>query len=69
MAPYLVVAGTDTKHYQDISDNIYRFVPMRFTSNDLGRIHGTNERISVDNFEEMIKFYIQLIRNSDKIRA
>ncbi len=66
VAPYLVVAGTDTKHYVDISDNIYRFVPMRFTSNDLDRIHGTNERISVDNFEEMIKFYIQLIRNSNK---
>lgn len=65
VAPFLVLAGTDTKHYEDISGNIYRFVPMRFTSEDLGRIHGTNERLSIDNLEEMIKFYIQLIRNSN----
>jgi carboxypeptidase PM20D1 len=66
VAPYLVVAGTDTKHYEDISDSIYRFIPMKFTSDDLGRIHGTNERLGVNNLEEMIKFYIQLIRNSNK---
>jgi carboxypeptidase PM20D1 len=66
VAPFLVLATTDTRHYEDISGNIYRFVPMRFTSDDLGRIHGTNERISIDNFEEMIKFYIQLIGNSNK---
>ena len=65
VAPYLVVAGTDTKHYEDISDSIYRFVPMKFTSDDLGRIHGTNERLGINNLEEMIKFYIQLIRNSN----
>ncbi len=65
VAPFLVLAATDTKHYEDISGNIYRFVPMRFTSEDLGRIHGTNERLSIDNLEEMIKFYIQLIRNSN----
>jgi len=66
VAPFLVLAGTDTKHYEDISGNIYRFVPMKCTSEDLGRIHGTNERLSINNLEEMIKFYIQLIRNSNK---
>ena len=66
VAPYLVVAGTDTKHYENISASIYRFLPMRLGSEDLGRIHGTNERLGVNNLEEMIKFYIQLIRNSDK---
>ena len=66
LAPFLLIAGTDTRHYEDISTNIYRFLPMRITSEDLVRIHGTDERLSVNNLEEMIKFYIQLIRNSDK---
>ena len=66
VAPFLVLAGTDTKHYENVSSNIYRFIPMRMTAEDLGKIHGTNERLSVNNLEEMIKFYIQLIRNSDK---
>jgi carboxypeptidase PM20D1 len=63
VAPFLMVAGTDTKHYAEISDNIFRFLPMRLTSKDLKRIHGKNERISLKNYEEIIKFYIQLIRN------
>jgi carboxypeptidase PM20D1 len=65
-APFLVVAGTDTKHYKNISGNIYRFLPVRITSEDLERFHGTNERLGVNNLEEMVKFYIQLIRNSNK---
>jgi carboxypeptidase PM20D1 len=65
-APFLVVAGTDTRHYKNISGNIYRFLPVRITSEDLERFHGTNERLGVNNLEEMVKFYIQLIRNSNK---
>jgi carboxypeptidase PM20D1 len=65
VAPFLMVAGTETKHYVEISDNIFRFLPMRLTSEDLKRIHGKNERISLKNYEEIIKFYMQLIRNSN----
>ena len=66
IAPFLVLGGTDTRHYQKISQNIYRFLPLRFASNDLARLHGIDERINMDSLEEMIKFYIQLIRNSNK---
>ena len=66
IAPSLVVASTDTTHYQEISKNTYRFLPIRFTSKDFARLHGTDERINMDSLEEMIKFYIQLIRNSNK---
>jgi carboxypeptidase PM20D1 len=65
VAPFLLVTGTDTKHYSDICDDIFRFFPMQLTSKDLRRIHGTNERIGVDNYGEIIKFYIQMIRNSN----
>jgi carboxypeptidase PM20D1 len=65
VAPFLMVAGTDTKHYAEISDNIFRFVPIRIASEDLKRIHGKNERLNLNNYQEIIKFYIQLIRNSN----
>ncbi|UCF93082.1 MAG: M20 family peptidase [Desulfobacterales bacterium] len=67
VAPFLMLAGTDTKHYAGLSDNIFRFLPMYLTSADLERIHGTNERLGVDNYEKFIAFYIQMIRNSNKI--
>lgn len=64
VAPGLVIGGTDSKHYLKIADNSYRFVPMRLTSDDPKRIHGINERIAVDNYAEIIRFYVQLLRNS-----
>lgn len=64
VAPGLVIAGTDSKHYERIADNSYRFLPTRVTSADLSRFHGTNERLAIDNYAEIIRFYVQLLRNS-----
>lgn len=44
-APALLVGRTDSRRYDEFSDNSYRFLPSRLTSEDLPRIHGTNERI------------------------
>lgn len=64
VAPSLVIAGTDSKHYASISDNNYRFLPSRLGPDDIKRIHGDNERISIANYSEIIRFYIQLLRNT-----
>jgi carboxypeptidase PM20D1 len=65
VAPGLVIGTTDARHYSSISENVYRFFPLRTTSEDLARIHGIDERIAIDNYVEIIQFYVQLIRNSD----
>lgn len=64
VSPGLMLAGSDSKHYQSISDNNYRFIPMRFGPDDLARVHGTNERIFIDNYVEIIQFYRRLIENA-----
>jgi carboxypeptidase PM20D1 len=64
VAPALVLGGTDSRHFTRLSENVYRFVPLRVGPDDLGRIHGTDERISMENLEQMVQFYVQLIRNS-----
>ena len=63
VSPGLMLAGSDSKHYEKLAENNYRFIPMRFGPDDLGRIHGTNERIMIDNYEEIIQFYIRLMEN------
>jgi carboxypeptidase PM20D1 len=63
VAPGLVIAATDSRHYSDITGNILHFSPIRLRADDLPRIHGTDERISVENYNEVVKFYTQLIRN------
>ncbi len=63
-APALMIAATDSRHYQQLSDDIFRFSPVQLQKPDLARIHGFNERISIENYEKLIGFYRQLVRNS-----
>lgn len=64
VAPYLTIAGTDSRHYAAVTPNVYRFAPLVGDPSDLARIHGTNERISIENYARAVQFYIQLLRNS-----
>jgi len=65
IVPGLVVGGTDTRHYVRLAEASLRFGPMRLGPSDLARIHGTNERIAVENLVEMARFYRQLILDAD----
>ena len=64
VVPGLVLGGTDTKHYGEIAEQAYRFAPMRARPEDLARAHGTNERLAVANYGEMIRFYATVIREA-----
>jgi carboxypeptidase PM20D1 len=64
VAPGLMIGGTDSRHMSAITDGVYRFSPVRARSEDLPRFHGTNERISVDNYAELIRFYHRLLTNA-----
>jgi carboxypeptidase PM20D1 len=67
VAPYLVVGATDSRYFTGLSGNVYRFSFNKIGSEDLKRIHGTNERISLEGYFQLIKFYYQLLRNSNEM--
>ncbi len=64
VSPNLLGGATDTKYYKDLSRNIYRFLAARIGKGDLARIHGTNERIGVESYAGVVRFYVQLMRNA-----
>jgi carboxypeptidase PM20D1 len=64
VAPGLMVAGTDSRHYTGVTDTILRFTPVRANADDLKRFHGTNERLSIEGYADMIRFYRRLIENT-----
>ncbi len=64
VTPGLAVVTTDSRQYEKIAENTFRFIPTRMTSEDLTRVHAANERIGVENYLEIIRFFIQQIRNS-----
>lgn len=63
VSPGLMVGGTDARHYSGVSDNVFRFAPVRAKPEDLSRFHGTNERLSIENYADMIRFYRRLMQN------
>jgi len=64
VAPTLTLSATDSRHFSAVTENIYRFAPLRVTSEDMERIHGVNERIKIEDYLRGIRFYYVLIKNS-----
>ena len=52
---------TDSRHMSVLSDDIYRFTPVQLGTSDTGRIHGIDERISIENLGRMLGFYQQML--------
>ena len=56
-----MVVATDARYFADLSANVFRFLPVRLTPVDIQRMHGTDERISVSDYERAIRFYRRLV--------
>ena len=63
-APALLVGATDSRHYAALTRNVFRFLPITLNIEDTKRYHGVDERISIQDYERCVRFYAQLIRNS-----
>ncbi len=68
VAPGLMIGGTDSIHFGDISDHIFKFSPVKAKSEDLPRFHGTNERIATSNVVDLVRFYHRLISEGAKAK-
>ncbi len=64
VAPFITTGATDSRKYGEITENTFRFIPTRLNNESLTLLHGVNERIAVENYLEIIRFFIQQIRNS-----
>jgi carboxypeptidase PM20D1 len=63
VAPYLVVGATDARYFRNLTPNVYRFTPVIVSEKDLARVHGFDERVSVEGYLNAIRFYRVLIGN------
>ena len=59
--PFLFSAGTDTKHYRQVVEAMYRFTCIPQTQDDLAGVHGDNEKVKLSDLDSCADFYGKLI--------
>jgi len=62
VAPYLIMGGTDCRHFYAVTDNALRFAPTRMTSAQLASCHAVDENISLSALNEGVEFFKKLLR-------
>jgi carboxypeptidase PM20D1 len=60
----IIMATTDNRHYAGVREQGYYFAPFVYTADDAARIHGTDERIGVAAYADMVRFYVRLLQNA-----
>jgi carboxypeptidase PM20D1 len=60
-APTLVLGATDSRHYADVAENVYRFSPALLSDEEIEGAHNVNEKLSVENVGRMVRGYAQLM--------
>jgi carboxypeptidase PM20D1 len=63
VAPYVMVQASDARHFSQVCDSVYRFMPFDLTRDELAALHAADEHISVAALHRGAGFYRCLIRH------
>jgi carboxypeptidase PM20D1 len=64
LVPIVSPGTTDSRHFANLTDQIFRFSPIFLTDEDLKGIHGVDEKISIENLNYAFSFYFSYIVRS-----
>lgn len=62
IVPALLAGGTDARHMEALCKNVYRFSPFILPPGEIARMHGYDERLSLDNLRLGVRFFRQMLQ-------
>lgn len=63
VAPYLIMGGTDCRHFHALTDTALRFAPVRMTNAQNASCHAVDENVTIAALAEGVRFFKRLLRN------
>ena len=63
VAPYLIMGGTDCRHFHALTDTALRFAPIRMTNEQNASCHAVDENVTIASLAEGVRFYKRLLKN------
>ena len=61
--PFILPAGTDARHFSNLSGAVIRFAPIDIDKQQYASVHGEDENISVDKLHLAVDFYKNLLEH------
>ncbi|MBQ7296407.1 MAG: M20/M25/M40 family metallo-hydrolase [Clostridia bacterium] len=62
VSPFILNAGTDSRHFAPVCSEVYRFGAFRLTDELFSTVHGANERMPVKDYLKCVEFYTEFMR-------
>ena len=61
-APYLIMGGTDCRHFHELTDTALRFCPIRMTNKQNDSCHAVDENVTLSALAEGVRFYKMFLK-------
>ena len=62
VAPYIIMGGTDCRHFHALTENALRFAPVRMTSAQSASCHAVDENVTITALAEGVEFFKMFLR-------
>lgn len=63
VCPYVIMGGTDCRHFHALSENALRFSPVRMTPAQTASCHAVDENVTVAALNEGVEFFIRFLKS------
>jgi len=65
IAPYIIMGGTDCRHFHALTENALRFAPVRMTNAQSASCHAVDENVTLSALAEGVRFFKMFLKEYD----